>query len=122
VLAVAAVSPPVSLLFPSGARSGVKPALLLVSGSNDWVVPPDPEAIEPMRRAGTARDHLVLAQGGDHFNLRPGSEIGGGVLGPLLLQWTTSAYAGTAFPAGGWGSPLLPLVDVSARLAGPARP
>lgn len=116
VVAVAAVSPPVSLLFPPGARSGAKAAILMVSGSNDWVVPPDPEAIEPMRRAATANDRLVLAQGGDHFNLRPGSDASGGVLGALLLQWTASAYANTAMPASGWGSPTMALVDVSKGL------
>jgi predicted dienelactone hydrolase len=122
VVAVAAVSPPVSLLFATGARSGVKAPILLVSGSNDWVVPPDPEAIEPMRRAGTASDRLVLAQGGDHFNLRPGSDARGGVLGPLLLQWTASAFANTALPAAGWGSPVLALMDVSGRLSAKAQP
>lgn len=116
VVAVAAVSPPVSLLFPPGARSGAKASILVVSGSNDWVVPPDPEAVEPMRRAAQGSDRLVLAQGGDHFNLRPGSDPSGGVLGALLLQWTTSAFANTALPAAGWGSPTLALVDVSDRL------
>jgi hypothetical protein len=80
------------------------------------VVPPDPEAIEPMRRAGSGGDHLVLAQGGDHFNLRPGQDPAGGILGPLLLQWTASAYARTPLPAGGWGSPAMALVDVTGRL------
>lgn len=117
VVAAAAVSPPVSLLFPRGARRGVPAPLLLVSGSNDWVVPPDPEAIEPMRRAGSSGDHLVLAQGGDHFNLRPGQDPAGGILGPLLLQWTASAYARTPLPAGGWGSPAMGLVDVTGRLS-----
>jgi predicted dienelactone hydrolase len=116
VVAVAAVSPPVSLLFPPGARAGLRVPVLLVSGSNDWVVPPDPEAIEPMRRAGSGHDRLVLAQGGNHFNLRPGQDPNGGALGALLLQWTAAAFKAQPLPASGWGTATMPLVDVSAQL------
>jgi len=72
VIAVGAVSPPVSLLFPRGAGSELSGRVLLVSGSRDWVVPPDPEAIEPMRWGKTLGNQLVLVQDGDHFNLRSG--------------------------------------------------
>lgn len=66
IKAVAAVSPPTSLLFDVGAAQGMNARVLMVSGSRDWVVPSNPEAIVPM--AGEARrvgggHRLVLAKG-----------------------------------------------------------
>lgn len=130
VVAVAAVSPPVSLLFPRGSSKDLGARVLLVSGSRDWVVPPDPEAVKPMQVGVTSGNRLVLAQGGDHFNLRPGQQANGGVLGPLLLAWTDGAFnagdgvrpgaqAPNLLPPTGWGQTGMPLVDVSDRLKQP---
>ena len=130
VVAVGAVSPPLSLLFARGFNSEQGGRVLLVSGSRDWVVPPDPEAIEPMRWGRTVGNQLVLVQGGDHFNLRPEAAADGGVLGRLLLAWTEAAFA--AGPAvrpargaapllsdQGWGNGDLPMADVTSRLRSP---
>jgi predicted dienelactone hydrolase len=130
VVAVGAVSPPLSLLFARGFTSEQGGRVLLVSGSRDWVVPPDPEAIEPMRWGRTMGNQLVLVQGGDHFNLRPEAAADGGVLGRLLLAWTEAAFA--AGPAvrpalgaaplmsdQGWGNGDLPMADVTSRLGSP---
>jgi predicted dienelactone hydrolase len=128
VIAVGAVSPPVSLLFTRGSAQNLTARILLVSGSRDWVVPPDPEAINPIRRTIASGNRLVLAQGGDHFNLRPGDDAGGGILGPLLLRWSDAAFAAgpsvrpapgapDLLPPSGWGDTAMPLVDVSPRLA-----
>jgi hypothetical protein len=98
-----------------------------VSGSRDWVVPPDPEAVDPMRRGKTQGNQLVLVQGGDHFNLRPGTQADGGVLGALLLSWTNAAFAAgdAARPGPGatpllrqgpWGNAQMPLVDATPGL------
>jgi predicted dienelactone hydrolase len=132
VVAVAAVSPPLALLFPPGTGRALHSRVLLVSGTRDWVVPPDPEAVVPMARGGGALGHrLVMAQGGDHFNLRPGDSTDGGVLGNLVLAWAEGAFAaGEAARPGegapnllttpGWGHELIPLVDVTGRLPTPA--
>ena len=130
VIAIGAVSPPVSLLFPPGSARNLSARTLVVSGSRDWVVPPDPEAIQPMRNHVSNGNRLVLAKGGDHFNLRPGSSSDGGVLGPLLLTWTDASFrAGPAvrpgpqapnlLPPTGWGDSEQSLVDVSDRIAQP---
>jgi pimeloyl-ACP methyl ester carboxylesterase len=130
VIAVAAVSPPVSLLFPRGSGQNLSARVLLVSGSRDWVVPPDPEAITPMEWGSRLGNRLVLVEGGDHFNLRPGPEANGGVLGPLLLAWANGAFASgeavrpsqgavNLLPANGWGSALMPMADVTDRLNQP---
>ena len=130
VIAVAAVSPPVSLLFPRGSGQNLSARVLLVSGGRDWVVPPDPEAVTPMEWGSRLGNRLVLVQGGDHFNLRPGSSANGGVLGPLLLAWTNAAFASGAavrpsqgavnlLPANGWGSALMPMADVTDKLNRP---
>jgi predicted dienelactone hydrolase len=130
VVAVAAVSPPLSLLFPRESSGELGGRLLLVSGSRDWVVPPDPEAVAPMRRWRTTGNQLVLVQGGDHFNLRPEGASDGGVLGPLLLAWTEAAFAAGAaarpapgapplLPAEGWGNNELPMAEVTGRLGTP---
>ena len=129
VIAAVAVSPPLALLFPEGAGRELQSRVLLVSGSNDWVVPPDPEAVTPISRgATTALGHrLVLANGGDHFNLRPGNGTSGGVLGNLVLAWTDGAFSAGAGvkPREGapsllgttdWGHAQIPLVDVSNHL------
>lgn len=127
VIAVAAVSPPATLLFDQGSGLGMQARVLLVSGSRDWVVPADPEAIEPFGRTVPAGHRLVLAGGGDHFNLRPGEDPGGGVLGSLLLRWTEAAFAagdgvrpgpaaGNLLPPSGWGDARISLVDVTAQV------
>jgi predicted dienelactone hydrolase len=127
VIAVVAVSPPLRLLFDRGAAEGMNARGLVVSGSDDWVVPPDPEALLPFREQTAERGHrLVLAKGGDHFNLRPGPEEAG-VLGALILGWTNGAFAagelarpsasGPSFlPDRGWGNDLIPLVNATPRL------
>ena len=129
VIAVAAVSPPLSLLFPPGSGRQMSGRALLVSGSQDWVVPPDPEAIEPLRQGQPLGNQLVLVKGGDHFNLRPGEAADGGVIGPLLAAWTNRAFAaGSAvrpapdapplLAAGAWGSAVMPMADVTGAIQG----
>lgn len=122
-----AVSPPMSLLFNTGAGQAMHARVLLVSGTRDWVVTPEPEAIRPMRleaSRGGAGHRLVLAQGGDHFNLRSTLSEGGGPLRGLLLAWTNAAFAAGAavqpapgapelLPANGWGDAAMPLVGIS---------
>jgi len=130
VIAVAAVSPPVSLLFPKGSGVDLSARVLLVSGSRDWVVPPDPEAITPMRWGRRRGNQLVLADGGDHFNLRPEGQADGGVLGPLLQAWSEAVFAAgdAARPAQNaapllrsrdWGHAQIPLVEVTEALPAP---
>ena len=127
VIAVAAVSPPASLLFPRGASNDLSGRVLVVSGSRDWVVPPDPEAIDTMRSAYRRGNQLVLVSGGDHFNLRPEERADGGVLGPLLLTWVDAAFAAgegarpgpDAAPlltGGAWGNAQMPMVDATRHL------
>ncbi len=129
VIAVAAVSPPVSLLFPKGAAQHLSGRVLLVSGTHDWVVPPDPEAVEPFSESNRRGNQLVLVQGGDHFNLRPGTSVDGGPLAPLLVEWTARSFAaGPAvkpapgapplLPQGSWGSSGKPMADVSDLVQG----
>ena len=121
VRAVVAVSPPTSLLFDTGAAQAMQARVLLVSGSRDWVVPPDPEALIPFGRNAGQGHQLVLVQGGDHFNLRAAAGSDGGPLAPLLLAWTDAVFRapGSLRPAAGaaplltpsgWGSSQLPLV------------
>jgi predicted dienelactone hydrolase len=116
-----------SLLFNTGAGRAMNARVLLVSGSRDWVVPALPEAITPMQvnaRAGGGGHRLVLAQGGDHFNLGSTYAEEGGALRGLLLAWVNGAFtAGAAaapgpnapelLPASGWGDAAMPLVVVS---------
>jgi predicted dienelactone hydrolase len=127
VIAVAAVSPPVSLLFPRGAAQDMTGRVLLVSGTHDWVVPPDPEAVEPFTNANPHGNQLVLVQGGDHFNLRPGQDPDGGPLASLLVEWTERAFAAgpsvkpvpgaqPLLPQGSWSSNGKAMADVSDRL------
>lgn len=127
VVAAAAVSPPMSLLFSSGELQSNTGRLLVVSGTHDWVVPPDPEALAPMRRAVALGHQVVLAKGGDHFNLRPGRHRDGGVLAAMLVRWVDAVYAAgpgvrpaQGAPAllrpGDWGHASIPLRDISAQL------
>jgi predicted dienelactone hydrolase len=127
VISVVAVSPPTSLLFDQGATQGMTGRVLLVSGSHDWVVPPDPEAINPMARSMALGHRLVLAKGGDHFNLRPGTSADGGILGPLILAWTRGSFkagadvrpspsASSFLLAEGWGNNQIPLRDITNRV------
>ena len=128
VIAVAAVSPPLNLLFDHGAARAMHARTLLVSGSLDWVVPPDVEAIEPFGRSTPGGHQLVLVAGGDHFNLRAPASGDGGPLAPLLLAWVQAAFAAGAqvrpaaaapplLPPTGWGSTALPLLEVKPAAA-----
>jgi predicted dienelactone hydrolase len=130
VIAAAAVSPPASLLFPRGSGIDLTARVLMVSGSRDWVVPPDPEAIDPVRSAKPRGHQLVLVKGGDHFNLRPEDRADGGVLGALLLAWTDAAFAAgeAARPregappllvGGDWGNGEMPMVEATRAVKGP---
>ncbi len=133
VKAAVAVSPPLSLLFDQGAARAMQARVLIVSGSRDWVVPPGPEAITPMtmEAANAGGGHrLVLARGGDHFNLRAPAASAGAPLRGVILAWTNGAFdAGAAaapgagapalLPPDGWGDTTVPLVDVSPQLRGP---
>ena len=127
VVAAVAVSPPMRLLFDVDSAKGMGVPVLVVSGSNDWVVPPGPEAIEPVGRAvRTTREghRLVLVEGGTHFNLRSNLAAGGGPLRGLILAWLGAA---SQAPSGsppqlapsGWGSITLPLRDVTNALPEP---
>jgi predicted dienelactone hydrolase len=125
VVAAVAVSPPMRLLFDHTSAPLMTAAVLVVSGASDWVVPPGPEAIEPLTRAipGAARGHrLVLVEQGDHFNLRAPAGGDGGPLRGLLLAWFNAASeAGPAaapkLPAEGWGQSARPLRDVTPALS-----
>lgn len=119
-----AVSPPMRLLFAPGAAAGMNAQVLLVSGSRDWVVPVGPEAIEPVRNLsannGLGGHRLVLAEGGDHFNLRGPASTGGGPLKAMIRAW----FDGSAsLPASGWGNGTTPLRDVTGAVTpSPAQP
>ncbi len=130
IKAVVAVSPPTALLFDTGSSQAMTARALVVSGSRDWVVPSGPEALTPMAIQGRSvggGHRLVLAKGGDHFNLRSPLAEGGGPLRGLILAWVNGAFqAGAAaapgpdapalLPADGWGDAQIPLVDVTAAL------
>ena len=128
VVAAVAVSPPMRLLFDVNSAQGMGAPVLVVSGGSDWVVPPGPEAIEPMARATRASSQghrLVLVEGADHFNLRSPLADGGGPLRGLILAWFNAAAQVSPggvpqLPAGGWGSPTLPLRDVTGSLPQPS--
>ena len=129
VIAVVAVSPPLALLFPPGSGAAMNARGLLVSGSADWVVPPDPEAVIPMREQQEDKGHrLVLARGGNHFNLRPGAKYGG-VLGGVILAWVEGAFSAgeearptsnprSLLPVQGWGNSRIPLIDATSIMGG----
>ncbi|MCH9714369.1 MAG: alpha/beta hydrolase [Cyanobacteria bacterium] len=123
VRAVVAVSPPMSLLFDYGAAQTMQARALMVTGSRDWVVSPDPEALTPTVTARTQGHQLVLVDGGDHFNLRAPAGGDGGVLRSLLLAWTDAAFAAGVqaapaldapplLPPSGWGNDQMSLVLV----------
>ena len=125
VKAIVVVSPPIGLIAdPRIGQDGLHARILLISGSRDFVVPPDPEAIGPFGMAPDDGDHLVLAKGGYHFNLpAPKGEKPVAVLSPVILAWVNGAFAAGAsvapgpnapdlLPAKGWGSPSMVLVDV----------
>lgn len=124
VVTAVAVSPLMRLLFDTESARAMSAKVLVVTGGSDWVVPPGPEAIEPMARAtrsGDSGHRLVLAERADHFNLRSSQQDGGGPLRGLLLAWfnaAAQAAPGTApqLPGGGWGSPSHPLRDVTTAL------
>ncbi|MEB3200592.1 MAG: alpha/beta hydrolase [Synechococcaceae cyanobacterium] len=130
VKAVVAVSPMLSLLFEPSTSLQMNAQALVVSGSRDWVVPSGPEALRPLqmaRAAGGSGHRLVMAGGGDHFNLGSTYEDGGGPLRALLLSWVQAGLqaptaapgpGGSWLPATGWGDATLPLIDVSDRLSG----
>jgi len=122
VVAVAAVSPPLNLLFDHGSGQTMNARALLITGSRDWVVPSGPEAIRRFRHPAENGHQLVLANGGDHFNLRGLGD--GGPLRALLLRWVDAAYASGAslapgegsrsiLPPSGWGDSEIPLVFVA---------
>ena len=122
VKAVVAVSPPLRLLFASARGTKLSAKVLVVSGSRDWLVPPGPEAVDPLRFGDPmANGHrLVLVSGGDHFNLRAPLDQGHApLLAPLIESWINqelNTAASLRFDAGGWGSDRLPLVDVTPQL------
>jgi len=129
VKSVVAVSPPIGLLFSPEAAQGIQARVLLVSGSRDWVVPPDPEALAPFSQSPAQGHQMVLANGGDHFNLRaPAKASTPAVLSPLILAWVNGTFAAGAnaqpaagaanlLPATGWGSSAMPLVEVTPQQA-----
>jgi predicted dienelactone hydrolase len=130
VIAVAAVSPPINLLFDHGASRAMHARTLLVSGSRDWVVPPDVEAIEPFGRSVAAGHQLLLVGGGDHFNLRAPASGNGGPLAPVMLAWVQAAFAAgpqarpaagapPLLPPSGWGNGAMPLVEVKQSAVSP---
>ncbi len=125
VIAVAAVSPPVSLVFDRGAAAGMQARGLVVSGTHDWVVPSGPEALDRFGNLRGAGHQLVLVQGGDHFNLRAPKEQASAPLSPLLIQWTDAAFqagssvrpaAGSAplIQPSGWGNASMTMVEATA--------
>ncbi|MFQ6538053.1 MULTISPECIES: alpha/beta hydrolase family protein [Aphanothece] len=125
VRGVVAVSPPLRLLFEHGASESMHARAVVVSGSKDWVVPFGPEALHPFLAVSEIRGHqLVLADGGTHFNLRPGAAADEAVLRALMLTWVRQVLAAgdTARPAtgappllppSGWGDPDRPLIEAT---------
>ena len=127
VIGVAAVSPPLNLLFDIGASQSMQARALLISGSADWVVPSGPEAIDRFALTSQLGHQLVLVGGGDHFNLRGPRGVADAPLSPLLLAWTDAVFqAGAAarpalgaaplLPAVGWGNATLPMVDATGKI------
>jgi len=105
-----AVSPPQGLVFELGIADLQTP-VLLVSGSRDFVVPTEPEALVPFALYPASRSPLssglVVAEGGTHFNLPAAADSDGGPLRALLLRWVRGQ--GVA-PGTGLGDPAgLPL-------------
>lgn len=125
VRGVVAVSPPLRLLFEHGASESMHARAVVVSGSKDWVVPFGPEALHPFQAVSEIRGHqLVLADGGTHFNLRPGPAADHAVLRGLMLTWVRQVLAAgeqarpatgapPLLPATGWGDPQRPLIEAT---------
>ncbi|MFN5219616.1 MAG: alpha/beta hydrolase family protein, partial [Cyanobacteriota bacterium] len=125
VIAVAAVSPPLNLLFDQRAGRAMTARGLIITGSRDWVVPPDPEAISRFEETEDNGHNLVVVRGGDHFNMRGPLQNGGGPLRALLLAWADAAFtAGAAVTPSphtpalltaqqGWGDTAMPMVLLS---------
>jgi hypothetical protein len=61
----------------------------------------------------------VLAEGGDHFNLRAPAGNGESVLNAVILAWFEG---GGALPKDGWGNASFPLRDVTSAVAGGPAP
>ena len=132
VKAVVAVSPPIGLLYTPQTAADIQARTLLVGGTRDWVVPPDPELLVPYTSTPPAGHRLVLAQGGDHFNLRAPAQKASAPLSGLILAWVQGAFAAgsqvapgpaapSLLPPGGWGSTEMVLVDVPPQQAASAR-
>ncbi len=122
VKAAVVVSPPMRLLFDESSGRSLQAKVLLVSGTKDWVVPSDPEAVVPLKGGKPlANGHrLVLASGGSHFNLwAPADQKEAPILGPMILAWINEQLAvpsSHTFSGGGWGNASVPLVDVTGQL------
>ncbi|MFM7314125.1 MAG: alpha/beta hydrolase family protein [Cyanobium sp.] len=127
VVAVAAVSPPLNLVFDLGAAASMQARGLLVSGTRDWVVPSGPEAIDRFGRIRDRGHQLVLVKGGDHFNLRGPVGTDTAPLSPLLVRWTDAAFAAgdsvrprvgasPLIQPLGWGNGELPMVEATAAV------
>ena len=86
IVRVMAVSPPQGLVFAAGLVDLQVP-VLLVSGSQDFVVPAKPEAFLPFGDYPRRGSQLVVAEGGTHFNLPAGADSNGGPLRAMLLGW-----------------------------------
>lgn len=86
IVRVTAVSPPQGLVFAAGLVD-LRIPVLLVSGSQDFVVPARPEALLPFATYPTGSNELVLVDGGTHFNLPAPADSDGGPLRALLLRW-----------------------------------
>jgi hypothetical protein len=110
------------LLFDESSGPSLQAKVLLVSGTRDWVVPSDPEAVVPLQGGKPlANGHrLVLASGGSHFNLwAPANQKESPILGPMILAWINEQLAvpsSFTFSGGGWGNTTVPLVDVTGQL------
>lgn len=122
VKAAVVVSPPMRLLFDETSGPSLQAKVLMVSGTKDWVVPPDAEAVVPLRGGNPlANGHrLVLASGGSHFNLwAPADQKEAPILGPLILAWINEQLAvpsSLTFSGGDWGNASVPLMDVTGQL------
>lgn len=124
-----AVSPPIGLLFSPEAAQGIQARVRLVSGSRDWAVPPDPEALASFSQSPALGHQMGLANGGDHFNWRAPAKASTPALpSPLIRAWVNGTFAAGAnaqpaagapslFPATGWGSSAMPLVEVTTQQA-----
>lgn len=104
-----AVSPPQGLVFVAGLPD-LKIPVLLISGSRDLVVPPQPEALIPFASYPRGANRLVVVEGGDHFNLPAVAGSSGGALRGLLLHWAQGQDPGPTSPLAAPGELPLRLV------------